>query len=60
MICLGSMAVYKRFQYWGTENGKPVKKWTDFFSWHSDMRDPIQLKGFKGNHLRNEYKDEAS
>lgn len=51
------MAVYKRYQYWGSENGKPIKKWSDFFFWDSDLRDPIQLKGYKGNHLINEYKD---
>ena len=47
----------KRFQHWSSENGKPVKKWTEFFEWESDMRDPIQLKGFKGNHLLNEYRN---
>jgi hypothetical protein len=50
----------KRYEYWSSENGKPIKKFTSWFEWHSDMRDPIQLKGFKGNHLRNEYKDETS
>lgn len=28
-------------------------KWTDWFIWKSDIRDPWQLK----NRLRNEYKD---
>lgn len=50
----------KRYEFWSSDNGKPIKKFTPWFEWHSDMRDPIQLKGFKGNHLRNEYKDEAS
>lgn len=49
----GDMAVYKRYQY-RTKDGVA---WTEFFPWDSDMRDPIQLKGYKGNHLRNEYKD---
>jgi hypothetical protein len=47
---------YKRYEFWASENGKPVKKWTNFFIWDSDSRDQIQLKGFKGNHLKNEYK----
>ena len=48
------MKCYKRYEYWTSENGKPVKKWTDFFLWDSDNRDPWQLK----NKLKNEYKDE--
>lgn len=47
------MSCYKRYEYWASENGKPIKKWTDFFLWDSDNRDPWQLK----NRLRNEYKD---
>lgn len=47
----------KRYEYWSSEDGKPVKKWTSFFKWDSDIRDEIQLKGFKGNHLHNEYKE---
>jgi len=50
------MEVFKRYEFWASENGKPVKKWTNFFIWDSDSRDQIQLKGFKGNHLKNEYK----
>lgn len=45
----------KRFQYWGRKDGKVQKLWSDWFEWNSDNRDPIQLKGFKGNHLLNEY-----
>ena len=58
MICLSDMTTYKRYQYWGSENGKPVKKWTEYFPWDSDSREKIQLKGFKGDCLLNEYKDE--
>lgn len=47
----------KRYEYWGSEGGKPVKKFTSWFNWESTLTDPIQLKGFKGNHLRNEYKE---
>ena len=47
----------KRFQYWASEQGKPIKKWTEWFNWDSDNREPIQLKGFKGNHLLNEYEE---
>ena len=40
---------YKRYQYWTREG----KKWTEWFVWTSDDRDPWQLK----NRLRNEYKE---
>jgi hypothetical protein len=46
----------KRYEYWAFEDGKAVKKWTNYFPWDSTLTDPIQLKGYKGNHLRNEYK----
>ena len=32
--------------------------WSQWFKWDSDSRDPIQLKGYKGDHLLNEYKDD--
>lgn len=51
---LKDMKCYKRYEYWASENGKPIKKWTDFFLWDSDIRDEWQLKG----KLRNFYKDE--
>ena len=44
------MATYKRFEYI-TRDGK---KWTEWFKWESENREPWQLK----NRLRNEYKDE--
>lgn len=46
----------KRYEYWAFEDGKAVKKFTNWFDWSSDMTEPIQLKGFKGNHLVNEYR----
>lgn len=46
---------FKRYEFWASENGKPVKKWTDWFEWESDIRDPWQLK----NKLRNEYKTQS-
>lgn len=44
------MACYKRYQYYTREG----IKWTDFFLWDSDIRDPWQLKG----KLKNEYKED--
>lgn len=44
------MATYKRYQYWSRDG----IKFTDWFPWDSDNRDPWQLK----NKLRNEYKEE--
>lgn len=49
---------YKRFQYWGRKDGKPQVLWTDWFPFNSDNREPIQNKGFKGNHLKNEYRED--
>ena len=45
---------YKRYQY-RTRDGV---KWTSWFLWYSDLRDPIQMKGYKGDHLLNEYREE--
>lgn len=42
--------VYKRYEYFSREG----KKFTDWFLWDSDNRDPWQLK----NKLKNEYKNE--
>lgn len=41
---------YKRYEYWTREG----KKFTEWFKWDSDNRDPWQLK----NRLKNEYKEE--
>lgn len=48
----------KRFQYWGFKDGHPQKLWTPWFAWDSDINEPIQQSGYKGNHLLNEYRDE--
>ena len=48
----------KRFQYWGRKDGVVQKLWSEWFEWKSDNRDPIQLKGYKGNHLLNEYQED--
>lgn len=50
--------VKKRFQYWGRKDGKVEKMWSQWFGWDSDNRDTIQLKGYKGDHLLNEYVDD--
>ena len=46
------MSLQKRYEYWGTENGKPVKKWTDWSNWNGP-KDPWQLD----KKLRNEYRE---
>ena len=48
-----SKKCFKRFEYWGSENGKPIKKLTDWFQWDGEEYE-WQLKG----KLRNFYKDE--
>jgi hypothetical protein len=45
----------KRFQYWGSIDGIPQIMWSDWFDYNGP-EEPIQLKGFKGNHLKNEYR----
>lgn len=47
------MVSFKRYEYWGSENGKPVKKFTKWFNWDSDLRDEWQLKS---SNLKNEYR----
>lgn len=47
------MAAYKRFEFWGSEKGKPVKKFTNWFAWNDESEDQWQLKG----KLKNEYKN---
>ena len=42
----------KRFQFWGSENGKPIKKWTEWFKYDGEQYE-WQLK----SKLKNEYKD---
>lgn len=57
MTCLSDMT-RKRFQFWGRKDGKVEKMWSEWFKWDSDNRDPIQLKGYKGDNLLNEYADD--
>ena len=45
----------KRFQYWGSINGVPQKMWSEWFD-YDGPEEPIQLNGFKGNHLKNEFR----
>lgn len=41
----------KRYQYYG-KNGLEWSEWYDY----NGQEDPIQIKGFKGQDLRNEYR----
>lgn len=52
------MTCLKRYEYWATENGKAVKKWTRWFKWNSPSRVKVELKGFKGDVLRCEYRED--
>lgn len=47
-----------RYQYWGLVNGKPQKCWTKWFDviFSKGEEPKIQLKGFKGDDLLNEYR----
>ena len=42
----------KRYQHWTREG----IKWTPWFEWTSSDCPNVQLKGFKGNDLLNEYR----
>lgn len=46
----------KRFQYYSSINGKPQIIWSNWFNFNG-TEEHIQLKGFRGNHLLNEYRD---
>lgn len=52
------MKCFKRYQFWGRKDGKVQKCWTPWFEWKSDNREKVQLKGFKGDNLLNEYRTE--
>ncbi len=54
-VCGSMSKCNKRYEYWGTENGKPIKKWTNWFEWNSDYKPKFQLE--KHPQLLNEYKD---
>jgi hypothetical protein len=43
--------IQKRYQYWTKEG----IKWTSWFKC-SSTEEALQLKGFKGNNLKNEYR----
>ena len=46
---------WKRYEYWASENGKPIKKFTDWFPYDGDETSNIQAKGYKGDNLLQEY-----
>ena len=53
------MTCFKRYEYWAYEDGKAVKKWTRWFKWSSSSsREKVELKGYKGDVLRCEYREE--
>ena len=41
----------KRYEYWSTENGKPTKKWTEWFN-YDGPEEPYQLD----KKLKNEFR----
>ena len=45
--------IQKRYEYWGSDNGKPVIKKTTWFKCHSDVQEKWQVK----NKLLNEYRE---
>ena len=45
----------KRFQYWGFVDGKSQVLWTEWFN-YDGPEEKVQMKGYKGNHLKNEYR----
>ena len=45
----------KRYQFWGSIEGKAQKLWTPWFDYNGP-EEPVQLKGYKGNHLLNEFR----
>lgn len=59
MIC-HSKPMMKRYQYWASDNGKPYKKFTDWFQYDGDETSKIQMKGYKGDVLLQEFRDDDS
>lgn len=45
----------KRYQYWASENGKPIIKWSEWFRVPDNI---TQEKWQVKNKLKNEYKSE--
>lgn len=46
----------KRYQYWGFKDGKPQILWTEWFECNEN-ENKTQLKGFKNNDLKSEYRE---
>ena len=44
---------FKRYEYWGCKDGKPMKMVTEWFSWNTEYKPKWQLN----NKLQNWYKD---
>ena len=59
MIC-HSEPMMKRYQYWASANGKPYKEWTQWFQYDGDETSQIQMKGYKGDVLLQEFRDDDS
>ena len=57
MSTIKTKQLQKRYQHWTSENGKPEIKWTEWFNCSGKLKEKIQLKGFKGNDLLNEYRE---
>ena len=51
---------YKRYQYWASDNGKPYKEWTQWFPYDGDETSKVQMKGYKGDVLLQEFRDDDS
>lgn len=59
MIC-HSEPMMKRYQYWASANGKPYKEWTQWFPYDGDETSQVQMKGYKGDVLLQEFRDDDS
>lgn len=59
MIC-HSKPMMKRYQYWASKDGKPHKEWTQWFPYDGDETSQIQMKGYKGDVLLQEFRDDDS
>ena len=59
MIC-HSEPMMKRYQYWASANGKPYKEWTQWFPYDGDETSKVQMKGYKGDVLLQEFRDDDS
>ena len=50
----------KRFEYWASKDGKPYKEWTQWFTWDGDTDNTVQAKGYKGDVLLQEFREDDS